>query len=254
MAWIATLAAPFAILVWQLFELATSGVLPAAMLAGYMRSYGLQAAPNKLRSAAALIVHSGWIVSPLVVLFLKGPRWRWAAAAIAAAGGAVYNHNPLFWFSLGCGVFLLSSCIGRGFLGAWVLIFFTGAAIVFFAGSARYLLPIAAPIAILAARDCRPAILAAGFALQMALSLSLATVNYQHWDAYRQFAASLSKITGTRRVWINAEWGLRFYLESGGALALARDQPLQPGDVVVSERTRSCPSPLPLRPSIPLTF
>ncbi len=249
--WAVALAAPAAILAWQLFELATGGVLPAAMLAGYMNSYQLQAASNKLRSAAALVVHSGWIVCPLVVLFLKGPKWRYAAAAIAAAGGAFYDHNPLFWFSLGCGVLLLTSCIGRGFLGAWVLIFFAGAAVVFFAGSARYLLPIAAPVAILAARDCSPRVLTAGFALQMALSLGLAIVNYQHWNAYRQFAASLSKSAGDRRVWINAEWGLRYYLESDGALPMARDQALQPGDVVVSS---ALAFPVPIAaPLVPLS-
>ena len=233
-AWSVALAAPGAILAWQLFELVTGGMLPAAMLAGYMQTYGLQTGSNKLHSAAALIVHSGWIVSPLVVLFLKGPKWRWAAAAIAAAGAAFYDHNPLFWFSLGCGVFLLTSCFHRGFLGGWILIFFAGAAVVFFAGSARYLLPIAAPVAILAVRDVKPPVLAAGFALQMALSLGLAIVNYQHWDAYRQFAASLSKTAGNHRVWVNAEWGLRYYLESDGALPVARDQALQPGDVMVS--------------------
>jgi len=35
-------------------------------------------------------------------------------------------------------------------------------------------------------------------------------------------------------VWVNAEWGLRYYLESEGALPLSRDQAIQPGDIVVS--------------------
>ena len=256
--WIPVLAATFALGAWQLFELATGGVLPASMLAGYMKTYGLQAGSNKLRSAAALVVHAGWILSPLVVLFLRGPKWRWIAAGIAAAAAAIYDPNPLFWFSFGCGVFLLASCIGRGFLGAWALIFFIGAAIVFFAGSARYLLPIAAPVAILAVRSVPPGILTAGFALQMALALGLAIVNYQHWDAYRRFAASLHP---AGRVWINAEWGLRYYLESAGGLAMPKGQIMQPGDTVVSS-TLALPLPvngqlapvsqIEIRPSIPL--
>ena len=256
--WIPILAAPAALGVWQLFELATRGALPAAMLAGYMKSYSFQAPTAKLRSAGALIVHAGWILSPLVVLFWRGPKWRWIAAAVTAALAAIYDPNPLFCFSVGCGIFLLCSCIGRGFLGAWVLIFFLGAAIVFFAGSARYLLPIAAPVAILAVRSCPPGILAAGAALQMALGLGLAIVNYQHWDAYRQFAASLHS---SGRVWINAEWGLRYYLESEGGLAMPKGQVLQPGDTLVSSAL-ALPLPvtaalapvsqLEIRPSIPL--
>ena len=261
LAWCATLAAPLAIGCWQLFEYFSSGALPAAMLAGYMRSYHLQSSPNKLHSAAALVVHSGWIVSPLIVLALRGPKWKWIAAAVAAAAGIFYDPNPLFWFSLACGILLLASSLHRGFLSAWILIFFAGAALVFFAGSARYLLPIAAPVAILAARDCRRAILAAGLALQISLSLALAMVNYQHWDAYRQFARSLTAETAGHRVWSNAEWGLRYYLESEGALPMPNGQLLQPGEIVVASdlalplKTNSLLSPIAnreIRPAIPL--
>jgi len=261
LAWLAVLSAPAAIAGWQLFEYLSRGVLPAAMLAGYMSTYHLQAGSNKLHSAAALIVHAGWILSPLLVLLLRGPRWRWIAAAAAAAAGAFYDLNPLFWFSLGCGVLLLCSALGRGFLTVWIWTFFAGAALIFFAGSARYLLPIAAPVAILAARDCRRGLLLAGFALQMALSLGLAIVNYQHWDAYRQFARSLSAETAQHRVRVNAEWGLRYYLESQGALPLPADQILQPGDIVVTSdlalplKTNSLVSPIAeaqIDPRIPL--
>jgi hypothetical protein len=94
--------------------------------------------------------------------------------------------------------------------------------------------------------------------LQLVLGLALAIVNYQHWDVYRTFAASLPH---DRRTWINAEWGLRFYLESNGALPLPKNPPLRAGDVVVSSELAY---PLPInaptaplaraeiRPSIPL--
>jgi hypothetical protein len=235
-AWVATLAAPLAIGAWQLFELITSGPVPAAVLAGYLGTHGFQSLAQKSRNVVALVVHSGWIVSPLLVLagFVRGSKWRWILAALISAAGALYDPNPLFWASLGCGVLVLSSCVGRDFLGAWVLLFFAGALAVFFAGSARYLLPIAAPVAILAARRCGTATMVAGFALQMALSLGLAVVNYQHWDAYRQFAESLSRETADHRVWIDGDWGLRFYLEREGALALPLGQVLQSGEMVVS--------------------
>ncbi len=104
---------------------------------------------------------------------------------------------------------------------------------VFFAGSARYLLPMAAPLVLLVSR-LQPRWLAPAFAFQLLLSLGLAWVNYQHWDGYRRFARELAPYTPGRRVWINGEWGLRYYLEAEGGLALRKDRPLRPGDVVVS--------------------
>ncbi len=83
-AWVVIFGAPAAIVSWQIFEWSTRGALPIAILAGYMKTYGLQAGSNKLRSAAALTVHLGWIISPLVVLLWRGARWRWILAAIAA--------------------------------------------------------------------------------------------------------------------------------------------------------------------------
>jgi Dolichyl-phosphate-mannose-protein mannosyltransferase len=239
-AWVVTLAAPAAILVWQLWEWTTRGALPAAVLLGYMRSYSFHKTSNTLRSMAALVVHSGWIVSPVLVIAAFWPkhRWRLVAAAVAMLAAMFYDLNPLFWLSIGCGVLILTCLIERAlhrdFLAAWAIIFFAGALLIFFAGSARYLLPIAAPVAILAARNSVPRWLAAGFALQLILSLGLATANYQHWDGYRKFAATLARDAANHRVWVNAEWGLRYYLESEGALPLGKDQVLQPGDVIVS--------------------
>ena len=239
-AWMVVLAAPVAIAVWQLWEWRTRGALPAAVLMGYMRSYSFNKTSNTLRSAVALVVHSGWIVSPLLVIaaFWPKQRWRLFIAAGAMLAAAIYDVNPLFWLSVGCGVlvlsWLVSEALRRDFLAAWALIFFAGALLIFFAGSARYLLPIAAPVAILAARASAPRWLYAGFALQLTLSLALATANYQHWDGYRKFAISLAPEAAQHRVWVDSEWGLAYYLESEGAVRLSRDQVMQPGDTVVS--------------------
>ncbi len=228
-AWCAVLAAPAALAAWQLFERATGGAFPAGVLAGYMKTYGLQALAQKARSGTALVAHLGWIVSP--VLVLAAFRRAWIAAVVAAAAAALYDPNPMFWGSIACGVLVAAACFRRDFLSLWVMIFLAGGLIVFFAGSARYLLPLAAPVAILAARSASVQMLAVGFALQMAISLGLAAVNYRHWDEYRRFAASLPK---EPRTWVNAEWGLRYYLETQGALPLSRDQALTPGDIVVT--------------------
>ena len=203
-AWLLTLVPPAAILAWELFERLSSGALPAAVAAGYMNSYGLQALANKLRNAAALTVHACFLVFP------------------ALLPGAIL----LAWKRRGR---------ETAFLAAWIALFFGGAVVVFFAGSARYLLPMAAPVALLVSR-LRPRWLAIGFAAQMALSLALATVNYQHWDGYRRFARQIRAATAGHRVYINGEWGLRYYLEADGGLPLERGQVLRAGDIVVSSR------------------
>jgi hypothetical protein len=251
-AWCVIFAAPIAIGAWQIYGRVTGGAMPAVVLWDYMRKYGWQVLTQKMKNATALMVHSAWVISPLLV---RGNRWNWVLGAIAALGGAFYDLNPMFWASLGLGVVVLSSCFRRGFLEAWVLIFFAWALVVFFAGSARYLLPIAAPLAILAANRCSRPMLIVGFALQMTLSVGLAIVNYQSWGAYRQFAISLAPEAAERRMWVDHDWGLRYYLESEGALAVPRGQTFSPGDVVVSQKMRpegQRIASLEIRPSIPL--
>ncbi len=240
-AWSVTLVVPVTLLVWQLWERASTGEMPAAVLGGYFQAYGLQAIANKLQNAAALTAHLAWIVFPLLAARIVA-RGSWLVAATAAAGAAFLDPNPLFWVSFGIGGFLLAWCASRmretdeRFLAGWVLIFFASALVLFFAGSARYLLPIAAPVALLVTRalENRPRWLAVGLVLQLALALALSFVNYQHWDGYRRFAASLRDEAEHKRIWVNGEWGLRFYLESYGGLPLLRGQAVQPGDIVVS--------------------
>lgn len=201
-AWALALVPPLTIAAWQLYELASTGKLPLAVLNGHWQNHGLQALANKLRNAMSLSVHASFLVFPvlLVPAFLVNRKRR----------------DP-----------------GTFFLLAWVLIFFSGAVVIFYAGSARYLLPMAAPVALLVSR-IHPRWLAAGFTLQMLLSLSLAHVNYQHWDGYRSFAASMKQQTASKRVWINGHWGLRYYFESDGGLPLIAGQAVRPGEMVVS--------------------
>jgi len=203
-AWLLTLVAPAALVICQLLERWHSGALPVAVSAGYMSSYGLQTLANKLPSAAALAVHACFMVFP------------------ALLPGAVL----LCWKRRDRETALLA---------AWIALFFGGAALLFFAGSARYLLPMAAPVALLVSR-LRVRWLAIGFAAQLALSLALATVNYQHWDSYRRFARQIRSATAGHRVYIDGEWGLRYYMEADGGLPLERGQVLRAGDIVVSSQ------------------
>ena len=147
--WLTLLVPPLTVGAWQLFERLSTGALPAAVLSGYLAT--LQTFDAKLASALALTIHSWFIVFPALVPAAFILAWR-------------RRREPDTLFLL-----------------AWIGIFFAGALVIFFAGAARYLLPMAAPVALLASR-LRPKWLAAGFALQLALSLGLAAVNYQHWD------------------------------------------------------------------------
>ena len=201
--WLTLLTPLLVLIAWQLFTRLTTGTMPAGKLAEYFSTYAFQALQHKLQNALMLLIHSWWIVFPALVPATAALAWR-------------NRRDP-----------------GTGFLLAWIGIFFAGALAIFFSGSARYLLPMAAPVAILASR-LRAKWLAPAFAIQLALALSLATVNYQHWDGYRAFAAALRTPSAGHRVWVDNDWGLRYYLEADHALPARKGQHVRPGDIVVS--------------------
>jgi hypothetical protein len=122
------------------------------------------------------------------------------------------------------------------FLAAWVILFFAAALAAFYAGAARYLLPLAAPLALLAARSAARPLLAAGVAIQLVFSLLLATAYYQYVLQYRDAAARLEPLAESRRLWFNADWGLRYYLEAIGGEAVLADRPLSPRAALVTSR------------------
>ena len=231
--WIAALTAPVLLVAWQLWERSSTGTMPATVLAGYMQTYGLQAFAQKVKNAMALTGHLGWLVFPMLPVAAFRRQW-WVL--LAGLPFALIDANPLFWFSVGVGLLVLVAALQRWreFPSAWILLFFAAALILFFAGSARYLLPIALPVAILVARELPSKWLYAGAACELVFSAGLAVVNYQHWDGYRNFARALADQAENRRVWVNGEWGLRYYMESEGAVPLLRGQVLHPGEMVVS--------------------
>ncbi|HEX3744136.1 MAG TPA: glycosyltransferase family 39 protein [Bryobacteraceae bacterium] len=227
--WLTLLTPAVVLVAWQVFERISTGALPAGVLSGYFTIY--QTLEAKLVNALALSVHFWFLIFPALVPFAFLLAWRKRRERETQ------------------------------FLLAWVAIFFASALVIFFAGSARYLLPIAAPLAMLAAGLPRRW-LAIGFVLQMTLSLGLATMNYQQWNAYRIYAASLDPVIENHRVWVDDEWGLRHYLEDRGALPLTRTERLRAGDIVVSSQLSHAVEPtvllapaaptLTIQPSIPL--
>ncbi|MGA3027332.1 MAG: glycosyltransferase family 39 protein [Bryobacteraceae bacterium] len=244
--WLVAAVPVVVVAAWQGYERVTSGSLPLAVLHGYTSQYGFEGLAVKLRNALALTVHAGWMVFPALAAaaFLVRRRTVLAAIVVGSASLAVLDSNPLFWVSFGIGLMVLARCVAllrardadERFLAAWVVVFFAGALVGAYAGAERYLLPIAAPLAILTGRFLagRRRWLAAGFAAQCAVSLALALVNYQHWDAYRDFVARHRDDIQSHRTWVAAEWGLRFYAESEGALPLLMETRVEPDDRVLS--------------------
>jgi len=252
-AWVAACTAPLVLAAWLLYERLSSGTLPVTVLAGYMQSYGLQQFTQKIRNAVALTGHLGWLVCPILWVGQDGILRRlgkpargglnnppqvdnlpyFLASIPFAIAAMFYDLHPLFWVSiaLGAGILLWCGRHWREFLAQWILIFFGAALVLFFAGSARYLLPLALPLAILATQRASPKWISLGIAGSAALGLGLALVNYSHWDGYRRFARSLPP---SERVWINADWGFRFYLEQQGGLPLMEGQAVRAGETVVS--------------------
>jgi hypothetical protein len=244
--WVVAAVPVLTIAAWQGYERITSGRLPLAVLHGYTNQYGFDSLNVKLRSALALTVHAGWMVFPALAVVAFLPRRKVVIGAIAAVSAclAILDYDPLFWVSFGIGLMVVVRCAAllrsldadERFLAAWVVVFFGGALVGAYAGAERYLLPIAAPLAILTGRvfASRRRWLAAGFAGQFALSLALAVVNYQHWDAYREFVAQHRDEIQSHRTWVAAEWGLRFYAESEGALPMLKETVVQPDDLVLT--------------------
>jgi hypothetical protein len=229
-AWLAALAPAIVLSAWQIFEYFSIGQFPILWTTSYALEYGLERFQSKLTNIAGLSVHFFFIVFPLLI------------------PAAIYKFRR---------------DKDSTFLLTWIAIFFLGAAALFTDGSARYLLPIAAPVALLVSR-LPVRYLQLATAAQLVLSLALATANYQQWSGYRDFARSLSKETKSRRTWANAEWGLRWYLEADGARPLHLQQAIPAGDMIVTSelaypvpyhRGGSAPAPIATRDitsSVPL--
>ncbi|MEZ5367059.1 MAG: hypothetical protein R2748_33170, partial [Bryobacterales bacterium] len=251
-AWSALAAGPVLLAAWQLYERAAAGTAPAETLAGYFTSYGLLALERKWRSIQALQAHLGLMVSPLLV---SAALWRQGRAELAAgvAAGVLQAtlltdyglaERALFAVTAGGGVAVLLWCaryaIGvlpkaQAIPALWSVCFFLAATAVFYAGSARYLLPLAPAVGIIIANwGLSRGWLAAGLALNFAMGLSLATVEYSQANTYRAIAKEVASLSQGRRVYSNAEWGLRYYLgKLAGSEPLLAQQTTPSGSLIV---------------------
>ena len=248
-AWAAVFAAPVLVVVWQVFERLTTGTAPAEVLGGYAGEYGLLLLERKINSSLALLGHLGWMVSPLLVL----AAWRGGALAGGLAGGGLLAlmlpsdyaaaERLLYGVSAGCGIIVLAAAVrllvrersgDGGFLASWLIVFFAGSLALFYAGSARYLLPLAPALVLLAVRETRSQkLLGAGVALSLAVGLGIAWSEKRYADDTQSFLDELAPLVKGKRLWSNAEWGLRHGLAELGGEPLLANQRIPAGAVLV---------------------
>jgi hypothetical protein len=215
-AWCA-LAAPFLALGgWQAFEWALTGRVPFVVLAGYASNPNLSRIGVKAASALALLGHLGVLVT-LVPL-----AWRrlWGLAPGLLAGFLVTDYPwweralLVIFVALGVNALLwLWESRRQPVLAAWCLLYFAFACVAFFAGAARYLLPLAAPMVLLFViqfRD-RPRIVWLALMVNMLLGLNISFAAYEFARVY----ANVAPPPG-RPFLVNGEWGFRYYMVAKG--------------------------------------
>jgi len=248
-AWLAVFAAPMLAVAWQIFERVTTGTAPMEVLGGYTTEYGLLALERKWNSSLALLGHLGWTVSPLAVLI--GFRRRvpamiaWFAAGVLAAllpAEYALNERLLYLISAGSGLLVLLEAArlawlekerDSGFVGAWVVVFFLGSLALFYAGSARYLLPLAPAVALMAVERLSSRwVFAGALVLNMMLGSGLVKQEAANATAHRLATQDVAKVMSGRG-WTDAEWGLRYYLAQIGVEPLLAGQQVSDGAVVV---------------------
>jgi len=234
-AWCALVAPYLALGGWQALQWALTGRLPAAVLAGYASDPNLSRIGLKGESALALLEHLGILVT-LVPL-----AWRrlWGLAPGLLAGYLVSDYP--WWERLLLVIFvalgvnaLLWLWEGRRrqpVLAAWCLLYFAFACVAFFAGAARYLLPLAAPMVLLFAIEFRerPRVLWLALAVNLLIGLNISVAAYEFSRVYAQVEPPPG-----RPYLVNGEWGFRYYLVARGGQPLEAVSVPKPGEWIVA--------------------
>jgi len=251
-------AAPFLVWgAWQLVQFALLGRLPVAVMGGYLASsahwgrLGMKAA-----SAVALVQHLGVLVvfMPLALFGIADCGLRIADFRRTGRGGyfdlatlvpglliAVFIRGYAWWERLLLALFFWLGIQTLRWLWArrssvplpawWCLAYFGFALAAFFAGSARYLLPLAVPLAVLFVRelDTRPGRLAAALVINVALGLALSHADYEFARAY----AGLEPPPGASFL-VNGEWGFRYQMTRVGGRMIEPASAPAPGEWMVA--------------------
>ena len=234
-AWAAA-AAPFLLLgAWQALQFALIHRLPFVVLLGYMTGPTLGNLSLKGKNALALVQHLGVLVTLLPlsrvrpVLLVPG-----LLAAVLVPGYPWWERAMLLVFvSLGIHalLWLWNARDSEPFLAGWCLLYFAFALVAFFAGAARYLLPLVVPMVLLVVRQCatRPRWLALALAFNTFLGLNLSFATYELARLYPQ----LQPPAGATFL-VNGEWGFRYYMTQRGGRMLQQSSVPVPGEWIVS--------------------
>ena len=233
-AWAAA-AAPFLLLIaWQTLQFALTDHMPIAVLLGYMTGPTFGKLSLKGANALALVQHLGVLVTLLPlsrlrpVLLVPG-----LLAAVLVSGYPWWERALLFVFvSLGIHtlLWLWNARHSEPFLASWCLLYFAFAAVAFFAGASRYLLPLVAPMILLFVRQLdarRWLALALGFNIFLGLNLSLAA--YEFSRVYAQ----IQPPPGSTFL-VNGEWGFRYHMTRSGRRVLEQASVPNPGEWIIS--------------------
>jgi hypothetical protein len=234
---IAAAAAPFLALGgWQLSQWILVGRLPATKLAGYAMFPAYFNWPVKLASAAVLLEHLGAmvVVAPFRLTWRKYfypwlllVPWAWPSA---------YPHweRALLVVFLVLGLetvlWIASQVKEHPLLSVWCLLYFAFALFAFFAGAARYLMPLAAPLAILFVRQNqnRSWRLWATLVIGAVLGLNLAFADYELARVYSELPQPPGK-----DFLVDGEWGFRYAMTRHGGKPIEPRSQARPGEWII---------------------
>ncbi len=234
-AWAAAVA-PFLVLgVWQALQFALIHRLPFAVLLGYMTGPTFGKLSLKGANALALLQHLGVLVTLLPLSRLRPLLLVPGLLAAVLVPGYPWWERALLLVFVSLGIhallWLWNARHSEPFLAGWCLLYFAFATVAFFAGAARYLLPLVAPMVLLVVRQCatRPRWLALALAFNTFLGLNLSFATYEFARLYPQ----LQPPPGATFL-VNGEWGFRYYMVQQGGRMLQHSSVPLPGEWIVS--------------------
>ena len=233
-AWAAA-AAPFLLLIgWQALQFLLTQRLPIAVLLSYATGPSYGSFNLKWANALALLQHLGVLVTLLPLSRLRPVVLVPGVMAAALVSGYPWWERALLLVFVSLGInallWLWNARKSEPFLAGWCLLYFAFAAVAFFAGASRYLLPLVAPMALLFVRQFtarRWLALALGFNIFLGLNLSFAA--YEFSRVYAQ----LQPPPGPTFL-VNGEWGFRYHMIRSGGRVLEQASVPNPGEWIIS--------------------
>jgi hypothetical protein len=236
-AWAAA-ATPFlAVGAWQVGQFLMIGRLPAAKLAGYAAFPAFSTLQAKRNSVIVLVEHLGAMV---VFAPFRARLRQWIPALLLAVPSLLLSRDYAWWeramlfgfVALGVEtlIWLGNRVKEQPLLALWCLgyLLFTFAA--FFAGAARYLMPLAVPLVILFVwqNESNPRRLKLALGISLFLGLNLSFADYELARVHSELPPPPGK-----DFLVDGEWGFRYHMVRLGGHPLERQSEWRPGQWIV---------------------